>query len=61
MSTADTGTRAPEQVMCGWFAMCYEPATTTRHHPIVGAVPICARCERWYGELDSIRPRPTDS
>jgi hypothetical protein len=29
---------------CGWWAMCENDATTTRPHPVLGDVPICARC-----------------
>jgi hypothetical protein len=29
---------------CKWFALCDNPATATAAHPILGAVPICARC-----------------
>ena len=32
--------------MCKWFALCDHPATQTRKHPVLGAVPICDRCEQ---------------
>jgi hypothetical protein len=30
--------------LCEWFALCANAATTTRPHPILGAIPICSRC-----------------
>lgn len=30
--------------VCAWFALCDRPAVTTVQHPILGAVPCCARC-----------------
>jgi hypothetical protein len=30
---------------CEWVAICLREATTTRRHPILGDVPICARCD----------------
>lgn len=30
---------------CEWFLMCVNQATTTEPHPILGNVPICARCQ----------------
>lgn len=35
--------RAP--VICSWWALCENPAATTEPHPILGDVPICARCQ----------------
>ena len=32
-------------VLCAWFALCPNQATTTMPHPILGDVPICARCK----------------
>ena len=29
---------------CRWFLACDNPATTMVSHPIMGAVPTCARC-----------------
>ncbi|WP_018502939.1 hypothetical protein [Parafrankia discariae] len=29
---------------CEWFALCDHPADRYRPHPILGQVPICARC-----------------
>ena len=30
---------------CQWYLLCTNPATQTRSHPILGAVPICDRCQ----------------
>jgi hypothetical protein len=30
---------------CRWFLLCKNKATKTRPHPILGAVPICKRCD----------------
>lgn len=35
---------APEG-QCAWFLLCENDATTTREHPLLGAVPICDRCD----------------
>lgn len=40
---SDHETSEPE--LCGWFAHCFNDATTTREHPVLGAVPICDRCD----------------
>lgn len=32
-------------MMCEWFALCDNEATTEMPHPILGAVPICERCK----------------
>lgn len=34
-----------DTAICEWFALCDNPATTTRSHPILGDVPICDRCD----------------
>ncbi len=42
-----TNTREPRnetRADCQWFALCENPATTTRKHSILGHVPICDRC-----------------
>lgn len=31
--------------LCQWVLFCDDEATTTRPHPILGDVPICARCD----------------
>lgn len=33
------------RVLCMWFALCENDATTRRHHPVLGEVPICDRCD----------------
>jgi len=33
-----------EPTPCQWWAMCDREAVGIRHHPILGAVPICLRC-----------------
>lgn len=37
--------------ICRWFAGCGREATTTQHHPILGDVPICERCQAWYDRM----------
>ena len=34
-----------EPVLCRWFLMCTNEATTTQDHPVLGDVPICERCK----------------
>jgi hypothetical protein len=29
---------------CQWWALCGNDATKVRHHPVLGDVPICDRC-----------------
>ncbi len=41
-NTRDQSNETP--VDCQWFALCENPATTTREHSILGNVPICGRC-----------------
>jgi hypothetical protein len=31
--------------MCQWFLMCTNEAIATVRHPILGDVPVCARCK----------------
>ncbi len=40
--------------LCEWFLLCEHPATTTRQHPILGAVPICDRCDAKVEALASV-------
>lgn len=40
-----SGTIVANVVTCAWFALCTNEAATTRHHPILGDVPICTRCD----------------
>ena len=38
--------------LCEWFALCRNPATTVRPHSLLGAVPICSRCDAKVGRLE---------
>lgn len=42
--TTGDGCSALLEVPCQWFALCTRHAATTRQHPTLGDVPICARC-----------------
>lgn len=42
----DTIATNDEIVICAWWALCGNPATGTRPHPILGHVPICDRCNQ---------------
>jgi hypothetical protein len=33
-------------LLCAWYLLCDNVATTTRKHPILGDVPICSRCDQ---------------
>lgn len=40
---------APVAVVCEWFALCTRETTQATQHPILGPVPICARCAERMG------------
>jgi hypothetical protein len=40
-------------MVCKWFLLCDNLATTTRPHPILGAVPICARCAKKVATIEA--------
>jgi len=42
-----------ETPLCQWVALCENDATTYRLHPILGDVPICARCNARCEALDA--------
>jgi hypothetical protein len=41
------------RVMCAWWALCGNPASMTRPHPVLGDVPICTPCDAKVAELDA--------
>jgi hypothetical protein len=43
-ATGESECERTEATACQWFARCGNDATTTRRHPVLGAVPICDRC-----------------
>lgn len=43
--------------LCQWFLKCRNRATTTQDHPILGKVPICARCKKWYKSMGNPKSR----
>ena len=45
-----TKQRATTATKCGWFLLCKEPAVTTTDHPILGAVPVCAKHKQFSEE-----------
>lgn len=45
--------------MCQWFVMCGNEATHTRHHPILGDVPICDRCDAKTDAIEAAVERTT--
>lgn len=44
--------RPGKTLKCEWFAMCTNPATMTRSHPILGQVPICKRCDDKMNKIE---------
>jgi hypothetical protein len=44
---------------CQWYLNCHNEATLTRPHPILGGVPICARCDKLCDDLQAATQRPT--
>lgn len=49
-----------EPVACAWWALCENEATTTEPHPILGDVPICARCAAKLRAIEAATIRPTE-
>ena len=43
-------TRQKPASACQWFLRCYNAATTTVPHPILGNVPCCAKCAAFATE-----------
>jgi len=43
---------------CQWFAACTHNAVTERLHPILGAVPICKRCDEKVGRIEAQVRKP---
>ncbi len=39
-----------ERVYCQWFAKCPQWASTIVSHPVLGDVPVCARCNEKAGQ-----------
>lgn len=42
--------------LCQWFLRCTNLATGTLSHPILGDVPICARCRAKVKAIDEAGP-----
>jgi hypothetical protein len=45
-------TPTPEGVLCQWFALCANTATTVRAHSILEVVPICGRCDEVVAKVE---------
>ena len=41
-----------EPVYCEWYAKCTKQANGLRHHPVIGWVPICVRCDEKTSRLE---------
>ena len=41
----------PAKPRCQFFLLCVKPATTSVAHPILGDVPCCVSCARWYADM----------
>lgn len=41
----------PTKPRCRFFALCTGAATTTVPNPILGDVPCCAKCAKWYADM----------
>lgn len=53
IETIDPDMHTIEEVVCGWFALCDNTATTVEPHPILTLVPICDRCRAKVERLSS--------
>ena len=38
---------------CEWFLLCDNTTTRAAKHPILGQVPVCDRCARHVGLIDT--------
>lgn len=45
---------AAGKVLCGWYALCANPAVGVTVHPVLDLVPVCDRCAAKH-ELDVYR------
>ena len=58
--TYPVGGGKQDRTPCMSFALCSRDAVTTQPHPIMGNVPMCARCDAKMAALAS-PPKPTDT